>query len=113
VHPSCPVWKSLGECDPKNNRDVPLYCPKTCGKCGDEDDEDDDDDDSTADNDDDPSCTDEHENCSGWAVGLVDFLRPVFMSESSQDNNYCGMTNFFSMFFWFSKDMGECDKNPK
>jgi hypothetical protein len=40
-------------------------------------------------------------------------LRPVFMSESSQDNNYCGMTNFFSMFFWFSKDMGECDKNPK
>ena len=52
VHPRCPVWAKLGECD--DNSDMQKYCAKSCDSCHLA---------SSADG----LCTDNHENCKFWA----------------------------------------------
>lgn len=31
LHPRCPIWQSLGECD--INRDMKIYCRQSCNLC--------------------------------------------------------------------------------
>ena len=53
LHPRCPIWKDLGECQ-ENPQDMNRFCRLSCGKCEDE----------AA-----PEeflCTDRNETCAFW-----------------------------------------------
>ena len=55
LHPRCPIWKDLGECQ-ENPRDMKRYCRLSCGVCGEK-----------SDVDEANLCSDTDEQCAYWA----------------------------------------------
>lgn len=70
VHPRCPIWKDLGECE-ENPRDMRRYCRLSCNHCG-----------GASDVDDSNLCADDDAQCPFWASKGECIANPNYMQKN-------------------------------
>ena len=81
LHPRCPIWKSMGECQ-ENPSDMNRYCRKSCNKCAQD-----------FDVDESLLCADKNETCAYWASLGECQANPSYMSlNCAKSCNTCEKT---------------------
>lgn len=70
IHPRCPIWKDLGECQ-ENPRDMRRYCRLSCGHCG-----------GPSEVDESNLCADDDAQCPFWASKGECVANPNFMHKN-------------------------------